>query len=343
MNRPAPPPPRLTAALALLGASALGCAGAAAGGASGEARCTVQNEAAACLELAGREADAAKKRALLERACNGGSADGCFGAGELAAKAAAEDEARTAFSRACEMGHAKGCLESGRRWLGVAQERERARAHLIVSCDKNVGPACYLLGRVFEEDGELVAAEKRFVAACDFGVGAGCGAVAFQKLELAVPLSDPAREREALSWFERGCSQDDEAACGILRRLREQPLARGARYTLARVQKADGGGVRLRQAGVSMPPVGVAAKVEPFGAGRAAQPGASVRDSGTSGLVLGNATGLDTGDMVWVSWEDAPRAAPAAPPAPAQGGGGPTLGPPGESSGAGAPALEKSG
>jgi len=180
----------------------------------------------ACHDLAMGQPDEAKRRALLQRGCEGGCPDSC-----KAVKREAEARANLAAARkACLGEQAAGCHAAALSLsqLGGAPRLARAAAYLTKACQMKHGPACAELGRAHAAGSGVKQDRARAAAlygqACDLGHAAGC-----TELASALDRGEGIEEDtpRAMKLHARVCDAGHLASCHSLGELHLDPDAEG--------------------------------------------------------------------------------------------------------------------
>ncbi len=172
-------------------------------------------------------ATAARGRALLSRACEGGSPSGCHALGMslLGGQGGAVDRptAIQAFGKSCQLGFAPGCTRyASSLFPGDEDDKIQARNLVEWSCDAGDAEGCGYLGLALRDGlggpANAAAAIPNFQRACDAGNVGFCG-----ELAAAYALGTGGIEvdlERAAALFEAGCQGGYQFSCENLEMLR---------------------------------------------------------------------------------------------------------------------------
>lgn len=167
---------------------------------------------------------------FLRVACEAGSAPSCAYLGDaLRAKATpeAEGEAFSLFMRACDGGDAQGCWGAGyalHEGRGVAADLPGALSYYLRGCDGNEAGACADAAGMLTDGKGVPRDDARSAAlfrrACAVGNAHGCAGYARAQLFGLGVEKDETAGRDGLR---RACEQGDTWACDALGRLTPAP------------------------------------------------------------------------------------------------------------------------
>ena len=146
---------------------------------------------------------------LLERACEGGDAQGCNNLGVMAGAgrgtASSGARARTLYARACALGFAPGCDNQKKNEDIDARARE--------ACQEGSPAACVHLGQLAIQQDNTAAAAPLFEQACVLDSASACFVTGMMYGEGVGVSADAARSRELLT---RSCDGGHTPACKAL-------------------------------------------------------------------------------------------------------------------------------
>lgn len=185
--------------------------------------------------------DVERGAGLLERACAGGFAPGCYQLAKLQLDGAAggRSAAMESLKKGCAAGEPAACVDLGNGYSDAKNEAEALRLYEL-ACSAGDTRGCVALGQAYELNQRVPGAAAKALAAyeraCDLGRPTGCvwaGAM-FEK-------EDPARAR---AFFERACSNGAGLGCSKLGAFFREGKIVGrdlARATALFQQGCDGG------------------------------------------------------------------------------------------------------
>jgi hypothetical protein len=183
----------------------------------------------------------------LERACEGGLAEGCTALGDVLV---VEDApaAVAAWRRGCEGGHSIGCQRAGfelEMGKTVAMDRARATELYDRSCELGLTLGCvshgYALRAGYVGEPDAPAALERFSRACVDGELMGCTFEGILRYEGAEGVPQDKEAAEPL--LVKGCAVDARACSFLAKRRFEEGDAAAA--SLAAVDACTRGGVPM--------------------------------------------------------------------------------------------------
>ncbi|MBX3130871.1 MAG: sel1 repeat family protein [Polyangiaceae bacterium] len=151
--------------------------------------------------------DEAKAGTLATRACEGGSSTGCLGAG-LAAQASEPEQALRYFTRACDGGHANGCAEAAKATTGPTALKLHERA-----CHGGVDSSCMPVASAYESGTaglgkNTILAQMLYRRACFRNNAAACLHLGLLELET--------QRDQGQRTLKRACMMRETLACAAL-------------------------------------------------------------------------------------------------------------------------------
>lgn len=233
---------------------------------------------------------------LLDRACQLGSAEGCFNLGGLYREAGTGRQSlprsHAAFERSCELGMAAGCMAGARVTAdplrsaalveracalkhangcfdaGMAAKDPGVRAQrLDQACGLGHGTGCFNAGILLYSErgakpGDNERAAQYFGRACDAHEAAGCLRLGIASLRGVGTRADA---QAAKDLFDRACRAGDEDGCAAAQQVSKDRGRRGAGLAIALTSTASSlmiGGLRMVELSCRMPSVGPMALAE---------------------------------------------------------------------------------
>ncbi len=163
-------------------------------------------------------------RRLYQKACDGGSAMGCFYLGRFYERGLGvrQDyaEARQLYRKACDGGSAMGCNNLGylyQNGRGVTQDYGQARALYQKGCDGGEAGSCSNLGGLYD-NGQGVTqdygqARRLYQMACDSGSAMGCSNLGVL-YENGQGVTQDYGQARAL--YQKGCDGGEAGSCSNL-------------------------------------------------------------------------------------------------------------------------------
>ena len=183
----------------------------------------------------------------LERACNGGLAEGCTALGDVLVVEDAP-KAVAAWKKACDGGHSIGCQRAGfelEMGKTVAMDRAAATTLYERSCTLGLTLGCvshgYALRAGYTGEPDAPAALERFSKACEARDLMGCTFEGILRYEGAEGV--PQDKEAASKLLEKGCSVDARA-CSFLAKYRFEKGEK-ASASLAAVDACTRGGAPM--------------------------------------------------------------------------------------------------
>jgi TPR repeat protein len=162
--------------------------------------------------------DSERARRLFERACTGGSVQGCGRLGEVLLGEHREADGRNLLKRSCEAGWVTACDLLG-RYLTMTGQAQKTDAFTLFkrACDGGDAEGCWSLGFLFREgvgvrqnDGDAI---RNFQLACDGGAKLGCADYAKM---LDAGRGAPADTARAVKLLEASCDRGYSGSCDTL-------------------------------------------------------------------------------------------------------------------------------
>ena len=166
----------------------------------------------------GVQADITRAMKLLDRACTGGSMQGCHRLGEIELQNGATDKARALFEKSCNTGWLPACESFGQLGLSSPAAKVDVATVFKRSCAGGNFESCASLGKLYEtgigvqqNDAEAV---RLYELACASGqTRRSCVSLSVMVERGRGTPADPAR---ANSLLERACNQGSSDSCGML-------------------------------------------------------------------------------------------------------------------------------
>lgn len=159
----------------------------------------------ACVSFALLGPGAKGRQALIERACEGGVAEGCFHQSRLERIQGSEYPSSSAGKRiekACTDGYIPACAYFGRWSIHTSSDRAAGMKHLEAACEKtDLGACASLAEALVSTKGSAERAEMLARRACDGGIARACRSLA------DMTSSDPA------PLLQKACDGRDLTAC----------------------------------------------------------------------------------------------------------------------------------
>ncbi|MEZ4240779.1 MAG: tetratricopeptide repeat protein [Myxococcota bacterium] len=166
---------------------------------------------------AGVKPSEATSRALADKACDGGYAQGCFLLGQFDDAHWPVDRLDKFYGALCDEGHRESCWRLARFYHdGIFKEPTEGRLEGLFErgCDLRQPRSCFEAGRwKLDHGGDVSAAAQRFGKACSLGDSAGCSA----QVDLILSGQASGGVREAFAAFDTACeARQSVQACSQL-------------------------------------------------------------------------------------------------------------------------------